>query len=991
MRRLAIIGFIVAFTSIVAAWRQPAASGEKKIGDLGPQLPRIAPKEPKDAVKTFAIAPGFRIELVASEPLIRSPVALDFDEDGRLYVAEYPEYNLHNDATFKEKGAIKRLEDTDGDGVYDKATTYAADLPAPTAVACWNGGVFVGSVPHLLYFKDKDGDGRADERRVVFAGFERDRAGEAMLNSIRWGLDNRFHLSTSLAGGQIRPGEQPKSDPVSVRSRFLIFDPRTGRFETTTGAGQHGMSMDDWGRTFVCDNSNPIHHVFYDGRYAVRNPFAIAPPVAANIYDRLAEPNLLRTSSFEPWRVVRTKLRVAGLVKGPTEGGRVGGHFTAATGVTVYRGDAYPEPLRGQAFVGDVSNNIIHRMMLTPKGVGFVASRADQGREFLASSDNWFRPCQFAHGPDGCLYIADIYRELIETTESIPSEILKHLHPRSGFERGRIWRIVPEGQGGRPAPRLGKASTAELVALLDHANGWHRDTAARLLYQRQNAAAPLLAKLCRAAKTPQGRMHALYALDGLDALTDALVLDGLVDRDARVREHVLRLSERFVDRPAIQKKWAALVADSDLRVRWQLAFSVGAAADANGTDVLLRIAAGDAADPWFRFAILTSAKDRTGPLVRELVREPATRAMPHVQILLKDLASSIGLSRRDDDIAALLQAIESLPASDAALGRDMTAALLLKLPPASRAKLQSAPLATVLKDLLADARRTVLDQKRPSADRAAAARNLRLGTFADGQALYAQFLDPREPEDVQKAILDALGNYEEPAATTLILDAWATFSPGVRAAAAETVLSRPKSIGLLFDALESGKIKTSEMDPARMAILRTTVDASLKSRADKLFAGAALSKRSDVIAAYKGALDRAGDVDRGRLLFRKHCALCHRLENTGEQIGASLSGIRERGPEFLLVNILDPNREVLPKFLSYQAQTDGGRTVTGIIQNETATSVTLRRLDGTSETISRANLESLRTTGVSYMPEGFEKHLSLAEMADLIAYLLATP
>jgi putative membrane-bound dehydrogenase-like protein len=989
VRRANVFSSIALIASVI--WLNGAPSGEKKIGDLGPQLPRIAPKEPKDAATTFTLVPGFRVELVASEPLIRSPVAMDFDEDGRLYVAEYPEYNLHNDPAFKEKGAIKRLEDTDGDGVYDKATTYAADLPAPTAVACWDGGVFVGSVPNLLYFKDNDGDGKADERRVVFSGFERDRAGEGMLNSMRWGLDNRFLLSTSLAGGQIRPGDKPKSDPTSVRNRFLIYDPRTGRFETTTGAGQHGMSMDDWGRTFVCDNSNPIHHVFYDGRYAARNPYAVAPPVAANIYDRLAAPNLMRTSSFEPWRIVRTKLRVAGLVNGPTEGGRVGGHFTAATGVTIYRGDAYPESFRGQAFVGDVSNNLIHRMTLTPQSISFTASRSDHGQEFLASSDNWFRPCQFAHGPDGCLYVADIYRELIETTESIPSEILKHLHPRSGFERGRIWRISPDGKTLRPTSQLGKATTAELVALLDHANGWHRDTAARLLYHRQDpAATPLLLALARAAKTPQGRMHALRALDGLASLSEAAALDGLDDGEARVREHALQLSERYADSVAIRAKWWKLVADPDVRVRWQLALSLGADPKASGTALLLRLAAKDAADPWFRFAIMTSSKDRAGPLARSLLN-PAFHEAPGVRLLLADLAAAIGLSRRDDDIATLLEAIQTLPAPEAPLGRELTSRLLLKLPPANRAKLQSAPVAAVLKELLADARQTVRDAKRSSVDRAAAARNLRLGSFADGQELYAQLLDPRHPEDMQKALLDALGTYDEPAATTVILDAWSSLSPSVRAAATETLLSRPASIELLFDALERGKIKTNEMDAARMALLRTTASAPLKARADKLFAGAGLSKRADAIAGYKGVLDRTGDVDRGRLQFRKHCALCHRLENTGEQIGASLSGIRERGAEFLLVNILDPNREVLPKFLSYQAQTDAGRSLVGMIQSETATSVTLRRLDGTSETISRANLESLRSTGVSYMPEGFEKQLSVAEMADLIAYLLATP
>ena len=146
---------------------------------------------------------------------------------------------------------------------------------------------------------------------------------------------------------------------------------------------------------------------------------------------------------------------MAGAVKGPTEGGRVGGHFTGASGVTIYRGDAFPEHCRGQAFVGEVSNNLVHRMTVAAKGVGFVAQRADVGMEFLASSDNWFRPCQFANGPDGCLYIVDMYRELIETVESIPPDILKHLHPESGVDRGRIWRIVPEGYVRHPAPKLG--------------------------------------------------------------------------------------------------------------------------------------------------------------------------------------------------------------------------------------------------------------------------------------------------------------------------------------------------------------------------------------------------------------------------------------------------------------------------------------------------------------------------------------------------------
>ncbi len=992
MRRAAIVIVIVLVSGMLICRREGVASGDPQIGDLSAELPRILPKEPKDAIETFKIAPGFRIELVACEPLIRSPVAIDFDESGRLFVAEFPEYNLHDDPNFKEKGCIKRLEDTDGDGVYDRATVFAANVPTPTAVACWDGGVLVGSVPHVLFLKSNFDDGKADVRQILFDGFERDKAGEGMLNSIRWGLDNRFHFSTSLAGGQIRSGDRPKADPVSVRSRFVIFDPRTRRFEATSGHGQHGMSMDDWGQTFVCDNSNPIHHILYDGRYAARNPYLSPPPVAANIYERASEPKLERISPFEPWRVVRTKLRMAGVVKGPTEGGRVGGHFTGASGVTIYRGDAFPEKCRGQAFVGEVSNNLVHRMNVTPKGVGFVAERADHGQEFLASSDNWFRPCQFATGPDGCLYIVDMYRELIETVVSIPPEILKHLHPKSGIDRGRIWRIVPEGFSQRPVPKLGTKSTADLVALLDHANGWHRDTASRLLYQRQDRASiPLLSKLARTAKSPLGRMTALHALEGIDALSETIVQGAMADTDARVREHAIQLAEQFADRPAIQAKWAAMIGDADARVRWQLAFSLGAVAGKAGTDPLLQLATSDGGDRWFRFAILTSSKDRVGAIVQAFLTDPKMRAIPHVRLLLVDLVATIAMSQRDDDIATFLQSAEALPPNDAPLRRDLIATLLVKSPPAVRAKLQSASVNDVLKDMLAQSRRVVLDAQRPIDERASAARNLRLDRFAEARPLFVRLLDPHQPEQIQKAILDALSRYDEPDAAAIILDAWSGLSPTVRAAATEVLLSRPASVVRLFDAVERGRIKTSELDSARIALFRQTADAASRARAEKLFAGTGLSKRNDAIAAYKAVLDRPGDVARGRLLFRKHCALCHRLEGAGEQIGAELVGIRERGPEFLLVNILDPNREVLPKFVVYQAQTEDGRSVTGMIQSETATSVTIRRADGSNETILRTNLETLRGTGLSFMPEGFEKSLSVAEMADLIGYLLATP
>ena len=266
-------------------------------------------------------------------------MAIDFDEDGRLYVAEFPEYNQYAEgreegrrALRRERGCIRMLEDADGDGVYERSTLFAADVPMATAVACWDGGVYAGSAPDLLYLKDTDGDGKADVRRVVFTGFGTDQAGEGMLNSFRWGLDNRFHISTGLDGGSVRRGDRAAAKTVSVRGYGFLLDPRSESFELTGGGGQHGMTLDDWGRTYVCGNSDPFHLVMYDSRYVARNPYLRAPAAAVNVAPAGKFTKLHRISPIEPWRALRTRLRSQGIVPGSDEGGTPSGFFTGATG-----------------------------------------------------------------------------------------------------------------------------------------------------------------------------------------------------------------------------------------------------------------------------------------------------------------------------------------------------------------------------------------------------------------------------------------------------------------------------------------------------------------------------------------------------------------------------------------------------------------------------------------------------------------------------------
>jgi putative membrane-bound dehydrogenase-like protein len=959
------------------------------------ELPRIPPKNPADALKAFRLKPGFRIELAAAEPLLASPVAIDFDEDGRLYVAEYIEFNQHDSKVPHGRGRVRLLEDTDGDGVFDKSTVFLDNVVTPTAVCCYDGGVFVGAVPDILYAKDTDGDGKADVRRVVYTGFARDLGGEAIFNSFRWLFDNRIHVQTSTSGGNVRHADRKDARPVSVRRQGFLFDPRTEAFEVTSGGGQHGMSMDDWGRTLVCTSHDPAFLIMYDGRYLARNPYLEAPAAAARIAPGGYTTKVTRISPNEPWRVVRTRMRTTGVEQPhPTEGADPSGYFSAATGVTVYRGDAWPADYHGNMFVGEVANNLVYRAKLEPNGLSLTARRADQGPEFLASTDIWFRPVQFANAPDGCLYVVDMYRSLIEDTAFIPPAIVKHLDISGGFDMGRLYRIAPEGYQRRPPPRLGKATTAELVALLEHPNGWHRDTASRLLYQRQDPAAVApLRKLAVESKSSLGRMHALYVIDGMKALDVATVLYGLRDADAHVREHALRLAEAFESDARIRDRMEEMCRDPDQRVRYQLAFSLGAIKGPMPNRALVMLARRDGGDSWFRLAMLSSVNGRAGEVFRMTLSDKELRAAAHGRQLLTALAAVIGSANRPDEIAALAQGLDALPTEQQALAKDIVRNLVAKLPAAGRAQLArhaSGKIGAYLADLLRDALKTAPDGKRAVADRVAAVRMLGLSPFADNQDLFRDLLKSRQPQAVQTAAIETLARFDQAGVPTLLLDAWPGLSPTLRASAVETFFSRPAWVATFLDAVEQGKIGRGDVAPARIQVLQTHADSQVRARAAKLFAATQLGRRQDVVAAYQKALSIKGDAARGKDVFKKECSACHQLEGVGTQLGADLNAIKDQGTDAILLNILDPNREVKPEFLSYVLVTTAGRIVTGLITAETATSVTIRRADGTTETVLRIDIDELRSTGLSFMPEGLEKQIDVPAMADLLAYLHST-
>ena len=465
--------------------------------DLARELPRLKATEPLDALKAFRIRPGFRLEPVAAEPIVRSPVSACFDADGRLYVVEMRGYPYPEP---RPTGGVSLLEDGDGDGRFEKRAEFLDGLSWPTGIVPSDGGVFVVAAPDLLYAKDTDGDGRADVRRVLFTGFGTQNV-QGLANGLLWGNDGWIYGSSGSNGGEIRNLAKPDAKPVTVRGRDFRFRPDGSSFEAISGGGQFGHSLDDWGHRFVCMNSNHIRQVVLPARDLERNPLLATSTVTTDIAVEGGAGPVFRISAPEPWRVVRTRQRVAdpAFVKkaAPSEL-HASGFFTSATGVTIYRGSAFPVEYRGNAFIGDVGGNLVHRKTMAKAGATFLARRADEGVEFLASTDNWSRPVNFANTPSGTLMVLDMYRETIEHPASIPEPIKKHLDLTSGKDRGRLYEVVPDGFHRRPQPKLSHAPTAELVGHLADPDAWWRETAQRLLIERTDPSAiPLLKHLAR--------------------------------------------------------------------------------------------------------------------------------------------------------------------------------------------------------------------------------------------------------------------------------------------------------------------------------------------------------------------------------------------------------------------------------------------------------------------------------------------------------------
>lgn len=989
-------------------------------------LPRIPPKEPADALKTFVVREGFEMQLLAAEPLVASPVAIEYDENGRAFVAEmrdYPYTHKASDKPFVERtqdepiGRIRLLEDIDGDGRFDKSTIFADGLSWPTGLALWQGGVYVVATPDLWYLKDTDGDGKADERRKVLTGFRKFNV-QAVVNNLKWGLDGKLYGAGSSNGGQIRRGDSPDSKPVVMATADFRFDPRdeANSFELQSGGARFGNSFDDWGNRFICNIRNPIQHVVLPREWLARNPHWPARSALHDVAESGDTVPVFRISPPEPWRVLNSRrLASDATIASPRSETVAAGYMTSASGLTVYRGDAYPPELYGSVFQGEVSGNLIHHQLLTPRGVTFTAKRSSENSEFVASTDNWFRPVNFVNAPDGTLHVLDMYRETIEHPWSIPDDIKARLDLESGRDRGRIYRLAPAGFQPPKPLTLGQATTDELVRHLANTKSWWRDTAHRQLLERNDkAAVPLLREIVQRSEAPVARLHALHLLASFQSLEESDLLAGLRDSHGEVRRHAVMLAEpqlRSNDR--LRERVLLLASDADDRVRFQVAFSVGTIArradgapDESVVKSLAKIARHAAGDEFIRTAVMTSAADVAPDVLlafmtlNEQFRRQSGQPLldtPNLDAerITRDLAFVIGARNKPAEVEQFFGVVEQFTkwsdtirftqAVTAGLGDGLKRA---NRPLAAVLSASKTPGATVLGKTLDDAAATIRDAHSKPDARQAAAPLLAFVEFAQAREVVAPLMQASQPAALQTLAVRTLAAHRQPDVSGLLLAAIRQLAPEARAEALDALLSRPEAHAAVLDAIDGGAIAVSDIPHVRRNLLVRSSNAAVKERAIAMFA-AALASRQKAIEKYRSALPSLkADRAKGEAVYRRDCMSCHRAGEVGTEVGPNLRTIRHRAAEEVLLHVLDPNREVGPNFVAYAVATDDGRVSVGLLVEETGTSVTLLRPNGTRETILRANIEELAATGKSLMPEGLDEKVSPQEMADLLEFLL---
>lgn len=990
------IGFLTAFTGC----NQPP----EKLG-----------LSPSTSLATFELAEGFQIELIAAEPLISDPVAMEIDEHGNMYVVEMHGYPLDKSGS----GKVKLLRDADGDGIMDQAVAFADNLQFPTGVMRWKKGILVTDPPNLLYLEDLDGDGQADVRDTLLTGFAISNP-QHNFNNPFFGLDNWIYLANEPAttakvyteefsdlGSEVvyKQGKGPAL-PQNSGGRRVRLKPDEFQLEALSSASQFGHTADQWGRHFLVSNANHIFHEVMPARYLSRNPELLVSNATAVISDHGPAAEVYPITQ-NPEHQLLTDLGV----------------FTAACGITAYTGGLFPDTFNEAVFVAEPVGNLVHVDRIKEAGATFAASRVYEKKEFLASTDPWFRPVNHYVGPDGALYVVDYYRRVIEHPEWMAEDAASKSNLYDGVDQGRIYRITPTGTpkaAWTAGLDLGKSAGADLVQYLDNANAWYRRNAQRILLDRKDTALiPQLKEMLRSASTAQGRLHAAWTLHGLGALGTEEVRGLLQDPEPGLRENAIRLAEDFLEEEELVQALASLRSDPSSRVRFQLLNTLGELNSPFVNSIREQMLFEHLDDDWMQMAALSARHPDYNGLLSTAVDKFGTDV--EAIGLVQRLSSMLAVNGSQEDLKKMLNRALTASTSNGGLWQAAVVRgiaqrahqLELKsqnLEPEKNLLLKrifsggSIPLAQASLDLLThiglpsgQATQVALEKSKglvnqtgadPS-QRILAIKFMALGEPEEAERGLIKLLNPNEPVEIQRTVLETLNSLGGTGVTDYLIDNWISLSPGLRDLGITILTASEDRMERLADALEAGVIDPSAVTWPRQVGLMAQANEGLRRRFRNIFADpSGKTDKEKVIRDYEKELAVAGDLVRGEVHFEQNCSVCHQIGGEyGTAYGPDLASIRNRRPEAILTDILDPNLSIADGYDLWEITMKNGEAKQGIIGSETTGSITLRIYGGDDEVLSRQDIQSIRSLGMSIMPSGMENLLSPEDMRDLLTFI----